>query len=138
MTVADLTQGTKATERRRLPQADTTSAEWIAEAPSHCRASACRPLRLSDFGDVGFTNTSARIRDGERGAITAPQWTAQAIELADPFAGGFAGAQFGPRELITAVPTVLGAAGSSFAVTWAAQSSSGPGEGAPTLSATTV
>jgi hypothetical protein len=138
MTVADLTQGTRATEHRRFPQADTTSAEWIAEAPSHCRGRACRPLRLSDFGDVSFTNAAARIHDGAGGTITAPRWSAQAIELTDSFADGFAGAQFGTRELVTAVPSVLDPTGSSFGVAWATQSSSAPGAGAPTLSATTV
>jgi hypothetical protein len=124
LTVADLTRGTKVTEHRRGPHADTTSAEWIAEAPSNCRDSSCRPLRLSDFGDITFTNATARIRDGTRGTIVAPQWSARAIELGDAFGGAISPTQFGPRELVTAVPSVLGAAGSSFGVAWAAQPSS--------------
>ena len=35
---------------------DTSSAEWIAEAPSQCDGSgSCQPLPLADFGTVQFT-----------------------------------------------------------------------------------
>jgi hypothetical protein len=49
---------------------DTTSAEWIAEAPSLCTSSSdCRIVPLTNFGSVGFSNI-ATVGDGHPGTIT--------------------------------------------------------------------
>ncbi len=72
---------------------DTSTAEWIAEAPSTCDGSgSCQPLPLSDFGTVDFTHTSATA-GGHTGAITDAAWSAQRIRL-DPAASSYAGAGF--------------------------------------------
>ena len=49
---------------------DTSSAEWIAEAPSACDGSgSCQPLPLSDFGTVQFTGATATA-GGHTGTIS--------------------------------------------------------------------
>jgi hypothetical protein len=35
------------------------SAEWIAEAPTTCKASKCKAVSLADFGSVAFTGATA-------------------------------------------------------------------------------
>ncbi len=60
---------------------DTSSAEWIAEAPSQCDGSGnCTPLPLSDFGTVDFTNATATA-NGHTGTISDSNWTAQPVAL---------------------------------------------------------
>ncbi|MGN6796726.1 MAG: G1 family glutamic endopeptidase [Gaiellaceae bacterium] len=71
---------------------DTASAEWIAEAPSDCSASGrCRPVPLTNFGTVTFSNIAA-IGNAHAGTLTDAAWTSSAIELissgsTDPFFG---------------------------------------------------
>ena len=63
VTLKDLTTNAKEFVKRavmRRPAPDTSAAEWIAEAPSNCNgANHCRPLRLTNFGQIGFTSASA-------------------------------------------------------------------------------
>ena len=35
------------------------SAEWIVEAPTTCKGTKCKPVKLADFGSVGFTGATA-------------------------------------------------------------------------------
>ena len=59
MYLADETTGQSFTKTLQMPNTpDTSSAEWIAEAPSTCGQSAsdCTPLPLTDFGKVQFFN----------------------------------------------------------------------------------
>ena len=121
LTLTDRTTGARL--RRRIPfaHADTTSAEWIAEAPSNCDASGCHPLPLGDFGTMTFTGASVATRSGVRGPISGADWSAVAIAL-DQRSHAADGVQvLGPRALLTAVPSVLSDAGGSFAVSWAEQ-----------------
>jgi hypothetical protein len=107
MIVRDVTTGKSARNVRHASHLDTSSAEWIVEAPSECsrNSNSCSALPLSDFGSITFTNASARLRNHHHGAIASRLWSAKPIAL---------------RELtITATPSTLGPAGSSFAVTWA-------------------
>jgi hypothetical protein len=132
LTIKDLTTGASITTKRPFKHPDTTSAEWIAEAPSNCNGNNCTALPLSDFGSVAFTSATARLRDGVRGSITgSPKWAVQAIQLNEQ-SGGVAGREFGPREELIAVPTVLSVTGGSFGVSWAEQSEPGfSGSGPP-------
>jgi hypothetical protein len=60
---------------------DTSSAEWIAEAPSLCRTSTqCQVVPLSNFGTVGFTNAAATA-NGHTGTILDPAWTVTPLAL---------------------------------------------------------
>jgi hypothetical protein len=117
----DRTRGTSVSRRIRFAAADTTSAEWIAEAPSRCCPEECLPMPLADFGSVTFTAATALTSAGHCGAIVSPYWAALPIELREVLVPT-AGIYCGPRELVTAAPSMLGPAGSSFSVTWLAQS----------------
>ena len=118
-TLTDRTTGASLHRRIAFANADTTSAEWIAEAPSSCGTGGCRTLPLGDFGTVTFTGATVRTRAGVRGSISSPTWSAVPIALADHSrAPGIDRFAFGARALADAVPTVLADAGSSFAVSW--------------------
>jgi hypothetical protein len=101
---------------------DTSSAEWIAEAPSACdNSGSCQPLSLANFGTVNFTNASATA-GGHTGAITDSNWKTSVVALN----GGAAGAgQFSPRGVAydasgsaTAQASGLSSNGSAFSVAW--------------------
>ena len=101
---------------------DTSSAEWIAEAPSACdNSGSCQPLSLANFGTVNFTNASATA-GGHTGAITDSNWQTSVVALN----GGAAGAsEFGPRGVAydpsgsaSAQASGLSSNGSAFSVAW--------------------
>ena len=100
--LADQTTGQSATKTLTMDNPDTSSAEWIAEAPSACdQTGSCSPLALTDFGTVTFTGASATATDGHTGTISDSNWSAAAVQLSpgasDP---GMGGAQFvADREL---------------------------------------
>jgi len=52
-----------------------TSAEWIAEAPTSCKASKCKAVDLTDFGAVAFTGASANGLPVNSGSFTDHQIT---------------------------------------------------------------
>ena len=118
-TLTDTTTG--ASLHRRIPfaNADTTSAEWIAEAPSTCGTGGCRTLPLGDFGTVTFTGATVKTHAGLGGSIASTKWAAVPIALDEhsgsPQSDRFS---FGSRSVTAAVPTVLADAGSSFGVSW--------------------
>ncbi len=73
--LADTTSGSPAFVKSsvmRRPSPDTSAAEWIAEAPSNCNGNNdCKPLRLTDFGQIGFTSASV-TGIGSAGRHTGP------------------------------------------------------------------
>ena len=79
--LTDKTTGQSFAKTVQSPNPDTSSAEWIAEAPSQCDGSgSCTPLPLSDFGTVDFTSATATA-NGHTGTISDPNWTAQPVAL---------------------------------------------------------
>jgi hypothetical protein len=102
--------------RRVLMRApDTSSAEWIAEAPSTCERSGCTTLPLTNFGSVSFTAASVQTDDGRSGSISDPAWSAVPIELQgdlEAFAANSAPVSDGAK------PSELMDSGSAFTVTW--------------------
>ncbi len=104
---------------------DTSSAEWIVEAPSICAGSrVCSTLALTDFGKVTFTSASATA-GGHAGTIVDPLWTATELELRQGV-----GAARGPRPRprfvgartpIDAMPSSVLAPDGAFTVTWGEQ-----------------
>src|SRR5580704_310524 len=77
----DETTGQSFSKTVQSPNPDTSSAEWIAEAPSQCDGSGnCTPLPLSDFGTVDFSNATATA-NGHTGPISDSDWSAQPIAL---------------------------------------------------------
>jgi len=114
--LTDKTTGQSFSKTIQAPNPDTSSAEWIAEAPSQCDGSgSCTPLPLSDFGTVDFTNATATA-NGHTGPISDPSWTAQPIALGS---GGTYDIGYGSSQNTAgATPSSLSSDGSSFSVAW--------------------
>jgi Peptidase A4 family len=119
LSLTDDTTGAAVTKNVQMSNPDTSSADWIAEAPSACdQSGGCSQLPLADFGTVSFTNATATA-GGHTGPIADPDWTSQPVALSggasDPSLGtpvadqssGAAGAE----------PSALSSDGSSFSVT---------------------
>lgn len=118
VTLADLTRHTSFTKHLHPPTVDTTSAEWIVEAPSQCSdssASSCRILPLANFGAAGFSAAAVTTSTGRRGTIEDRAWTATRISLA---AGGRAFISDAPPSSGGAVPSTLSSRGSAFTVSY--------------------
>jgi hypothetical protein len=112
--VRNKTTGRSTVRFRRMAAPDTSSAEWIVEAPSSCVVGgSCQTVPLADFGSVRFTHASATTRHGHRGAIADTAWTTTPIEL-------IAGAPSGPGgstdQAAGATPSTLRRHGSAFTV----------------------
>lgn len=98
VTLSDLTRHHSFTKHLHAATVDTTSAEWIVEAPSVCSsATDCQTLPLADFGSAGFTSAAATASTGHRGTIRDRRWTTTKINLA--VAG---------RQFVSDSPGVLG------------------------------
>lgn len=98
---------------------DTASAEWIAEAPSDCSSSGrCRPVPLTNFGTVSFTNIAA-VGNAHPGTLTDHAWASTAIEL---ISSGSTGRFFGFGDPlgdgVGAVPGDASSDGRTFSVSW--------------------
>ncbi|HWE58379.1 MAG TPA: G1 family glutamic endopeptidase [Solirubrobacteraceae bacterium] len=78
---------------------DTSTAEWVAEAPSECAGGtvgSCTPLPLANFGTATFKDAHATSA-GHTGSIDDSHWAAEAIELepsSSSLFGGGAGGYF--------------------------------------------
>jgi hypothetical protein len=124
--IANLTRGTRFAKTLTMAAPDTSSAEWIVEAPSACDARGfCRTVSLASFGKVAFANATATA-GGHAGTISDAAWTATAVDLVS---GG--GQSFGPpgfggpgfddassTSSAGAVPGALTANGAAFTVAW--------------------
>jgi hypothetical protein len=116
LTLADLTRHRSFTKTVHATVLDTTSAEWIVEAPSACSTVGdCRTLPLADFGSAAITGARATTTSGHRGSITDRRWSTTKISLAED-ARRFAGSP-ASRPLL-AQPSALSANGSGFTVSY--------------------
>jgi hypothetical protein len=115
----NLTTGKSFSKTLRMASPDTSSAEWVAEAPSALIPGGARILPLTDFGTVRFTKATATSSSGHTGTISDSGWTATRISLVS---GGGGPDAFGPFAAATtgtqAVPSALSTGGSAFSVTW--------------------
>ena len=131
VTIDDTTTGQSATRTLTMNSPDTSTAEWIAEAPSACVGGAasgnCTPLALADFGSVGFSAASATA-GGHTGTINDPAWNDEPVMLSPSAAGtnypggvygGFAG-YGGQTSTAGATAGTLSSDGSSFSVSYSA------------------
>ena len=136
ISLADETTGQSLTKTLTMSNPDTSSAEWIAEAPSaQSPDGSLQTLPLANFGNVTFTNTSATA-GGHTGPISDPDWTAQQVDLQPSGAGEtLGGGQFSPAGLQTisqsssagASASSVSGNGSSFTVTYSTSGQSGAG-----------
>jgi Peptidase A4 family len=132
ISLSNQTTGASVTKNLQTNQIDTSSAEWIAEAPSSCdQTGNCQPLPLADFSTANFSNASATA-GGHTGSISDSNWTAQPVALGGGSGGGSGGSYYGYGPTATAYdqsgsagaePSQLSGDGSSFSVSW--QSSNG-------------
>ncbi|HWE80554.1 MAG TPA: G1 family glutamic endopeptidase [Gaiellaceae bacterium] len=133
--LANLTTGKSFSRLLSMASPDTTSAEWIAEAPSLCAStneSTCRQAALTNFAKISFSHASITSSSGHTGTISDPAWSATALELAGGGGGGFGYGRFAAASSAAqALPGALKSSGSSFAVTWSSQEQqhSDPGYG---------
>ena len=97
---------------------DTTSAEWIVEAPSACTSSTnCQTLPLANFGSTGLTGARATTTSGHTGSITDRRWATTKISLAEDARRFAATGGTGARPVLAA-PSALSAGGSAFSVSY--------------------
>ena len=131
VTLSDSTTGQSATKNLTMQNPDTSSAEWIAEAPSQCgNGSGCQPLPLTDFGKVDFTDASATA-NGHTGTISDSAWASNAVQLSPGASqlgdgGGFVSAD---TSSAGATPSNLSSDGSAFSVTWGSSAQPAAGSG---------
>jgi len=81
LTITDVTNGETFTTQQTPSTLDTSSAEWIAEAPAQCFGSRCFALQLANFGTVPYSGSSTTA-SGHVGTISDESWSATSIELA--------------------------------------------------------
>ena len=114
--IRNVTLGAQVVKKLRMRAPETSSAEWIAEAPSACTGyGRCSPLRLADFNTVAFGKATATA-GSHTGTISDPAWTATAIELQE---AGFFRSSFGSdAPPAGALPSSLSADGSAFGISW--------------------
>jgi len=90
---------------------DTTSAEWIAEAPSLCLAqTVCTIMPLANFGSLRFSHL-AMIASRHPGTLADPAWAVSPVVLAGKPTGL-------TRRLVGATPGATDTAGRSFTVAY--------------------
>jgi hypothetical protein len=128
VSLSDQTTGQSTTKTLQMDSPDTSSAEWIAEAPSACDGSgSCQTLPLADFGTVQFTSATATA-NGHTGTVSDPNWSAQAVELGS---SGISDVSYGSGDgASSATPSSLSSDGSSFSVASGSGSGSASGSGA--------
>lgn len=125
--VKNRTRKTSFTKKLAMANPDSTSAEWIAEAPSACNGNRCSTVSLANFGSVQFTGIAA-LGNGIGGTLTAnPGWTTTSISLvANTRRGFFPGPETFSRATTSGAGANPGDAttdGRSFTVTWSADGS---------------
>jgi hypothetical protein len=130
--MSNQTTGATVSKTVQASQIDTSSAEWIAEAPSQCdQGGNCQPLPLADFNTVNFTGATATA-GGHTGTISDSDWSAQPVQLSGG-GGGYGydptAVDYGQSGSAGAQPTTLSSDGSSFSVSYGNSSSSASGTG---------
>jgi Peptidase A4 family len=109
---------THRTFRRTLhPSAvDTSSAEWIVEAPSECVSdNSCQTLPLANFGTTTISQAAAQTVGRHSGSISDPAWDTTKIRLTP---GARRLVNLGSDTTSVATPSALTNNGSSFKVTF--------------------
>jgi hypothetical protein len=110
VSLSNQTTGSSTTRALKMNTPDTSTAEWIAEAPSSVDGYGdMQTLPLANFGSVDFTSATATA-GGHTGPISDSAWSAQPVQLN----GTGAGAQ----------PGGLSSDGATFSVAWQGESAS--------------
>jgi hypothetical protein len=120
--IRDLTSGARFTITKHASSVDTSSAEWIVEAPSICvNSDSCEPLALTDFGEVLFSSATATA-SAHTGTILDAAWSSTALELQQSAVAGRTGAAVtqasSPRTLVLATASTADTSSGGFSVSW--------------------
>jgi hypothetical protein len=115
--MSNQTTGQSTSKTLQMDNPDTSSAEWIAEAPAACdgggASGSCQVLPLADFGTVQFTSATATA-NGHTGTISDPNWSAQSVQLGG---GGVSDVSYSSGAgASAAAPSSLSSDGSAFSV----------------------
>jgi Peptidase A4 family len=129
VSLSDQTTGQSVSKTATTSNPDTSTAEWIAEAPSSQSSDgSIQTLPLANFGTVTFTGASATA-GGHTGSISDPAWNSTEVQLTPdgsttyPGAGGsftLAGLGSAGQPSGGATPSALSSDGSSFSVSYSA------------------
>jgi Peptidase A4 family len=117
----DLSTGESFEKTLPMASPDTSSAEWIAEAPSVCASGnqRCRTLPLADFSSVTFAAATASVGSGAARPIDGQGLRITEVSLQAGGVGfGFPGRAIASASSGQASPGALTDSGSSFKVTW--------------------
>ncbi|HTX32181.1 MAG TPA: G1 family glutamic endopeptidase [Solirubrobacteraceae bacterium] len=136
LSLTDTTTGQSVSKSLSMNNPDTSSAEWIVEAPAAESADgSMQVLPLADFSTVTFSSATATA-GGHTGGISDPNWSATKVELPTGSESGLSG---GPAYIATdggygdssagATPSNL--SGNGFSVSWQADSGSQSTGGQP-------
>jgi hypothetical protein len=106
ISLSDQSTGQSTTKTLQMSSPDTSSAEWIAEAPATQTEAGNAVLPLADFGSVSFTNASATAGQVS-GSIADPEGTVRQVGTSSATAGA------------------LSSDGSSFTVSYSGDGGSG-------------
>ena len=95
--LSDTTTGRSVTKTLHMSSPDTSSAEWIAEAPAEASSNGdYSVLPLADFGKVAFTGASATAA-GHTGSISDVRWATERVDLVSDAGQAGPGGRFGGR-----------------------------------------
>jgi hypothetical protein len=106
------------TKTLHMSDPNTSSAEWIAEAPSASTRFGTQVLPLADFGKVTFSSATATA-DGHTGSISDSAWSAERVDLVSSeggYGGGGPGPRFASYATGEATTSSLRQSGSAFSV----------------------
>lgn len=110
----DHTQHESFSKQITAKSVDTSSADWIAEAPSACATTNfCEPLPLTNFGSTSFTAARASTTTSFDGPIASSAWDTTKIVLSS---GGRVFIGYGPASKSS--PSALLRSGGSFQVSY--------------------
>jgi hypothetical protein len=143
LSIRDLSTGAHFKRTLRMAHVDSSSAEWIVEAPATCEDSEnCEILPLTDFGEVLFSRATATGR-AHTSPVAASDWAPTALELqqvepehldGSAGAGESAGAGTRATETLTlATPSPSARDSGAFSVSWKEQSIQSEPPERPTL-----
>jgi Peptidase A4 family len=136
LSLTDATTGQSVNKTLSMNNPDTSSAEWIVEAPAAESGDGnMQVLPLADFSTVTFSSATATA-DGHTGGVSDPDWSATKVQLPTGSESGYSG---GPGYISTgdgygdssAGATTSNLSGDSFSVSWQADSGSQSSSGEP-------
>jgi hypothetical protein len=116
--ITDSTRHESFAKRVTVTSVDTTSADWIVEAPSACTTTGfCETLPLTDFGSIQFTGASARTSSDRVGPVSSDAWITTKVVLRTDFRSFIA---YGTASNST--PSAVDSSGTGFDVSYSRSS----------------